>query len=251
MDNYFTKLEHVIFRGKNDIQITENLRFHIPTLDEVYDIGFDRYLQTIGLLTSVGVDIPLILEEVGEDFLTIDDFYLFSKYIVPSVDFDVTSLLFCGFDFKNLHYLMDEKEENCIAIANNNNEIIMTRFVYNLIMFCIRKSHYRERNNDKPTGNAARIAFLEDAMINLETQKQSQKNEDIYENMISTLVNDSGFKYNYDTVFQMKINHFLDSVFRNKKMYHADLLLYSGYSGFGVDLKKINKNDIDRFGPIN
>ena len=56
-----------------------------------------------------------------------------------------------------------------------------------------------------------------------------------------------GFKFNQNDVWDMKINAFMKAVQRVSHIKNADLLLGSGYSGFGVDLKKINKKQLNYF----
>ena len=48
----------------------------------------------------------------------------------------------------------------------------------------------------------------------------------------------------------MKIYAFMDSVKRISKIQNAGLLLQSGYSGFGVDLQKIDKKQLDYMGDL-
>ena len=48
----------------------------------------------------------------------------------------------------------------------------------------------------------------------------------------------------------MKINAFMDSVKRIGKIKNADLLLQSGYSGFGVNLKEVSQKQLDWLGEL-
>ena len=48
----------------------------------------------------------------------------------------------------------------------------------------------------------------------------------------------------------MKIYAFMDSVARIGKIKNAELLLQSGYSGFGIDLKKLNKEETNWLGEL-
>ena len=43
----------------------------------------------------------------------------------------------------------------------------------------------------------------------------------------------------------------MDSVARINRIKMADLLLTSGYSGFGIDLKKLNNDDTNWLGELN
>lgn len=245
------KLSHELFRPKGDLVITNRITYHIPILDEVYDVGFDNYMGTISMLTSVGMDMPLILEELGEDFCTIDDFYLFCKYIAPSVDSKVVSLIFPGLNLESSHCFIDEETNECLALLSEEGEILMTREIYDIVMFCLRFTHLRKRNDIVIKGYSAREAYLEDAWMERNIQ-QDAVDDDIpsFEDLISTMVNDPGFLQNYTTVFDMRINHFLDAVYRSKHIQNANLLLTSGYSGFGVDLKKINQKELNRFAKL-
>ena len=65
------------------------------------------------------------------------------------------------------------------------------------------------------------------------------------------MVNSEGFKRNDVTVWDMNIFAFMDSVKRISKINSAKLLLQSGYSGYGIDLKKIKKEELDFMGELN
>lgn len=80
----------------------------------------------------------------------------------------------------------------------------------------------------------------------------SQKEyESFLKNLISAMVNYEGFKYNHEQVWDLKINAFMDSVKRVSKIKNADLLLQSGYSGFGINLKDIkDKNQLNWLGEL-
>ena len=85
-----------------------------------------------------------------------------------------------------------------------------------------------------------------------EAKEQYEMNKDkeyssILLPLISTLTNMQGFKYGWSNVWDMKINAFMDAVTQVTHIKNADLLLSSGYSGFGIDLKKINKKEINYF----
>ena len=64
------------------------------------------------------------------------------------------------------------------------------------------------------------------------------------------MINIEGFKYNHTQVWDMKINAFMDSVKRIGKIKNADLLLQSGYSGFGVNLKEVSQKQLDWLGEL-
>ena len=64
------------------------------------------------------------------------------------------------------------------------------------------------------------------------------------------MINCEGFKYNHTQVWDMKINAFMDSVKRIYKIKNAELLLQSGYSGFGISLKDVDKKQLNWLGEL-
>ena len=64
------------------------------------------------------------------------------------------------------------------------------------------------------------------------------------------MINSEGFKYDQAQVWDMKIYAFMDSVKRIGKIKNAQLLLQSGYSGFGVNLKEIDNKQLDWLGEL-
>ena len=68
--------------------------------------------------------------------------------------------------------------------------------------------------------------------------------------LVSTMVNSEGFKRDDITVFDMKIGAFMDSVARVSKIKNAELLLQSGYSGFGINLKEIPEKQLNWLGEL-
>ena len=66
--------------------------------------------------------------------------------------------------------------------------------------------------------------------------------------LVSTLTATRGG--DYKAILDMPIYTFTDCVKRTTKIKNADLLLQSGYSGFGVDLKKIDKDELNYMGDL-
>ena len=93
-----------------------------------------------------------------------------------------------------------------------------------------------------------RDVLIEEAKENIEMNKDKPYHSQLL-SLISTMTNMEGFKYGWVDVWNMKINAFMDAVNSIQHIKNADLLLSSGYSGFGIDLKKINKKELSYFRP--
>ena len=128
-------------------------------------------------------------------------------------------------------------------------EVTIDEYTYNVIVDYICKSHVIERDLKIPMNNTTKEILIQDARDEMITN-QNKKYKSRLRNLISSMVNSEGFKYNHSQVWEMKINAFMDSVKRISKIKTANLLLQSGYSGFGIDLKGINKKQLDWQGEL-
>lgn len=127
--------------------------------------------------------------------------------------------------------------------------VIIDEYTYNMIVDYICKSHFIERDLKRPANNSTKMVLIEDAREEIERNKNKEYHSQL-KNLISSMINSEGFKYNHDQVWDMKINAFMDSVKRIGKIKNADLLLQSGYSGFGVNLKEIDNKQLDWLGEL-
>ena len=127
--------------------------------------------------------------------------------------------------------------------------VIIDEYTYNMIIDYICKSHFIERDLKRPANNSTKMVLIEDARDEIEQNKNKEYHSQL-KNLISSMINSEGFKYNHDQVWDMKINAFMDSVKRIGKIKNADLLLQSGYSGFGVNLKEIDNKQLDWLGEL-
>lgn len=127
--------------------------------------------------------------------------------------------------------------------------IIIDEYTYNMIVDYISKSHFIERDFRVPANNSTKMVLIEDARDEMQRNKNKEYRSNL-KNLISTMVNSEGFKYNHSQVWDMKINAFMDSVKRISKIKNADLLLQSGYSGYGINLKDVDKKQLDWLGEL-
>ena len=93
------------------------------------------------------------------------------------------------------------------------------------------------------------MILIEDSREDFERNRTKEFRSQLL-NLISSMVNCEGFKYNHSQVWDMKINAFMDSVKRISKIKNTELLLQSGYSGFGINLKDIDKKQLDWLGEL-
>lgn len=236
-----------IYRGK-DFFVKEGIQIHQPTLDEICDYGERQYWSMIYTLTSVGADMKFQLFDIGIDYTTISDFQLFYSLLCQSFTKEQTSILFGDLDFSKFRLYQKQDSEDVIMYDAQNN-IDIDEYTYLVIADVLRKMHGLKRNDQLPANESTKQILIEDARDEYNRNKNKEYRSQL-KNMVSAMINSEGFKYNHSEVWNMRINAFIDSVKRISKIKNADLLLQSGYSGFGVNLKEISTKQLDWLGEL-
>ena len=202
-------------------------------------------------LTATPSSLKAQLWKSGIDFTTITPYSMFYHFIYNNYPQEQTSILFGDLDLTKFR-LMQRKDNDEIILWQmvGNDEVIIDEYTYDIITEYLRKSHFIEKDEKMPGNESTKMVLIEDALEELQLSSQKEY-QSFLKNLISAMVNYEGFKYNHDQVWDMKINAFMDSVKRASKIKNADLLLQSGYSGFGIKLEEIkDKNSLNWLGEL-
>jgi hypothetical protein len=233
-----------IYRGK-DFVVSKHIIIKQPTLGEICDYGELKYFSLIHILTSVGADYKWQLFDKGIDYTLIDDFELFRNSLIKDLTIDDTSIVFGSLNFTKFeNATIKSNNEPCIAQIANNDEIIIDGYTYKVIVDYLRKVHGFCRNNQVPANENTKMILIEDDRDEYLKNKNKEPKSYLL-NMISSMINCAEFKYNYETVWNMKIGAFIDSVKRIKKIKNVNRLLNGNY-----DLKNINQKELDWLGEL-
>lgn len=236
-----------IYRGQ-DIFIKDGITIHQPTLGEICDYGEQKYWSMIYTLTSVGADMKFQLFDLGIDYAEIRDFELFYSMLSRPFDKSRTYLLMGDLDFSKFQ-LLKNKTSHELVMYDPDSDIFIDEHTYMVIADILRKMHGLKRNSQVPANETTKQILIEDAREEYERNQHREYHSQL-RNLISAMINCEGFKYNHTEVWNMKICAFMDSVKRISKIKNADLLLQSGYSGFGINLKDISSKQIDWLGEL-
>lgn len=245
----------ILYRGHSH-KINDYISIRVPTLEEICLYGESKYYSMICTLCSVGIDLCWQLEEVGIPFDEISDYKLFYSLLCKYYDTEQTQIIFGDvLNLKEMKLFQNEKGEiyleQEIVDKDGKREIItIDESDYYEIVKYLRALHNLKRNDAVAGTKSCRIAFIEDAKMEYEAQVQESIKSHLLP-LISTMVNSDGFKRDDQTVWDMNIFAFMDSVKRIDKIRNSNLLLQSGYSGFGIDLKKIKKDELNYMGELN
>lgn len=241
--------ELLVYKGQ-DIKISDYIIIHQPSLEEIVNYGEKEYFQMAQSLTSVGADLKWQLFDIGVDYTKISDFELFYSLLINKYPKDKTSIIFGELDLCKFNlYAKVENGEKCLAQHIDNNQVIIDEYTYSLITDFLRKMHGYKRNSQIPANESTKQILIDDDREAYELNKNNEYHSQLL-NLISAMINSEGFKYNHESVWNMKICAFMDSVKRISKIKNAELLLQSGYSGNGISLKDIDKKQLDWLGEL-
>lgn len=243
------KDELKLYRGE-DYMISDHIHIHQPTLNEICDYGEAGYYTMIYQLTATPQSMKAQLWDAGVDYTKITPFELFYSILYKLFSVERTSILFGGLDFSKFQ-LMQKKEDGAFLLFQviDGHPVIIDEFTYHLITDYLREVHMIQKDEKLPANDRTKMILIEDAKEEL-LQNTGKEYHSRLKNLISSMINREGFKYNHSQVWDMKINAFLDAVRRISKIKNADLLLQSGYSGFGVNLKEVPSKQLDWFGEL-
>ena len=289
-----------IYRGE-DYVVSNYIKIHQPTLNEICDCGERDYYSMVYNLTATPQSMKVQLWDMGIDYTTITPFELFYNILYKAYSQGKTSIIFGDLDFTKFQVMQRKDDESILLyqevpvgdIYNAKHElvyhfsnlldasrfvgcevddlieelsksnkynnfifsnmqlesIIIDEFTYNVIMDYLRQVHIIHKDEKMPANNTTKMILIEDDREEYEKNKNKEYHSQL-KNMVSAMINSEGFKYNHSEVWNMKINAFMDSVKRISKIKNADLLLQSGYSGFGVNLKEVSNKQIDWLGEL-
>lgn len=248
-EQYYRNDELKIYRGE-DFVVSKHIVLHQVTLNEICDYGERDYYSMIYNLTATPQSLKVQLWDMGIDYTEITPYQLFHQLLYKMYSQEKTSIIFGDLDFSKFQ-LMQRKDDKSIFLYQeiNGESIIIDEYTYNIIVDYLCKSHFIERDLKIPMTKSAKMILIEDAREEMEVNKNKEYHSTL-KNLISAMINSEGFKYNHSQVWDMKINAFMDSVKRIGKIKNAQLLLQSGYSGFGVNLKEINSKQLDWLGEL-
>lgn len=238
-----------IYRGE-DFVVSKYIKIHQPSLGEICDYGEQYYYSMIYHLTATPQSMKWQLWDIGIDYTTISPFFLFCQVLYQTHTCEETSIIFGDLDFSKFVLLQRVDDDSYFLQQEINGEtVIIDEFTYNVIVDYLRQVHGIQKDEKMPANESTKMILIEDDREEYLRNKNKKYCSQL-KNLISTMVNCEGFKYNHSQVWDMKINAFMDSVKRVTKIKNANLLLQSGYSGFGINLKEIDKKQIDWQGEL-
>lgn len=182
----------------------------------------------------------LVLDEAGYDFRDFDDYTLFITLFGSIRELD-TSLILGDLNLKNFELKVNDKNGQ-IILVDSLNDIVIDRAIYEKIAMRLRAIHGLKKNNKKVQDDYTKNYLLERAR-----KKRGRKNSgerSHLETLIVAMVNTEQFKYNYESVLDLTIYQFNESVRQIIKKVDYDNRIYGIYSGT-ISVKDMKKDELN------
>lgn len=230
-----------------DYPITNKISVHIPTVDEIFDFGDQKYYNMVQSLTSTPFDLMVELDDIGIDYETLTDYQMFIL-MIQSIAFNEqdTSILFGDLDLCNFKEAEDTTNGEHI-LWDEENDIKIDQLVALEICNAIRKIHFWEAPIGK-AGNAEAKRYLIERNRLKKKRFAKKPYKSFLENMIISLVNTEEFKYDYESVLNLSVYKLNASWRQIQKKKHWEQTMNGAYFGT-VDLSKINLEKISWLSP--
>ena len=227
-------------------KITDNVIVNHPTLNEICELGEQTYYGMTSLLCSNASHYKVFLWDNGTDWTQVED-YDFFCIIYKQLSYDDTRIILENLDFSKLHLRYNtQTNDNVLGILNQDGQydIVIDRAIYMELVEYVRKMHGFINKADKPSNAHTKKYMIERERKRLSRQKK-EETKSMLRPLISALVNNSNFKYNYSTVWDITISALTDAVHRVQKLTHYLHTMQGVYAGTVAFDKIPNKEDLN------
>lgn len=228
-------------------RVSEHVVVNNPTIGQITNFGEDKYWNVLSQLCATSFDWRLELEEKGVDYVTIDDWKMFYNTCFGLKKEEIQIIL-PGIDFLTLAPVKEENTGRVVLkefdYENGFGKTVIDEAIYYNMVDFIRSCHNISRNFKIPGNKRARDVYMRDAREAREFAGR-RKFESMLEPLVSAMCNSEGFKYNFETVWDLPIYTFMDATRRVQKIKSADHLMAGMYGGM-LDVSKMNKAKLNK-----
>lgn len=223
-----------------DIKIANGIILKCPKIRDIAEYGESAYFSMAQTLCATPSSMKVQLDDMGRNYMKIKDFELFIM-LAQTLKPDVTRLLLGDLDLTKFKIRpMTENGEIVLVYEgteNDENPIIISSIIYEVLVTYIRKMHNFKKQVDKAGNEITRKQLIRLARQDAAMAK-NKPHESFLRPVISAVKCRNG--YSMDYIKQMGIFELMDDLSRLNVIVQADAALGGMYSGF-VDTKKMDK----------
>lgn len=225
---------------KKQYAINDSISVVIPTVGQILD-NEDAYYHLVSALTSMPIDLMVLLEDAGIDFTSINEYELF-LLLFPGIQSEDTHLLFGDLDLTKFKPAISDQNGK-IVLRDNSSGIVIDRLVHGQIAAVLRKIHHLEKNRRKPANKEAKDYLLQRERDKLKRRK-NRKEDSHLESLIVAMVNAEQYKYDYEGTRELSIYQFNESVRQVIKKVDYDNKMHGVYAGT-IKIKDLSQDDLN------
>ncbi|MEG1562304.1 MAG: hypothetical protein RR365_01005 [Bacteroides sp.] len=223
-----------------DYIINDFISIRQPTVGDVINMGEQKYYSTVYLLTTISSDIKSILWDMGYDWTELSDFEMF--YLMTRNLNSADTRIFFG-DLNLSEFKMFRRDDGELLMVNPSNNVTINKYIHFKISTYLCALHSIKKKPELPGNKHTKIILIQDDRI-----KRRAKSDCSYKSqllpLVSSMVNSAGFKYSINSIKDLKIYAFMDSVMRVQAIKSADHLTSAYYSG-NIDTKKFDTKKLN------
>lgn len=243
---YINDLNYVV--GDENYRVNQYITVYNPTIEEIRLFGEDLYNYVLSLFARRPYDIAIELDDLHIDYQSIDEYDLFVQS-ASSIPIEYSCILFGKVDFTRFELWYVKETGEKILVSKDDHNFKIDRVIYLHMLRCLRKINFLSEKVEYDMGNAAGKRFLLERM----RRKRKKYLRDIelgkikktsnIATMIIFCVNNSNFKYNYESVQKIKISMLYSSFYFISHKEERSEVISGVYFGT-VDTKKMKDKDI-------
>ena len=244
MSNIFDVDQLQLYFG-DDYVINDKIKISQPTIGDIVDFGEAQYFNVIYTITAIPSDMKSQLWDLGIDWMEIEDFDLF-VLLAPTLPIEKTKLLFGDLDFTKLK-LYKNRENGDILLADLDTGVKIDKMIYLRIVNYLRKVHNITPKIERAANKTTKQILIDEDRMRIQTNKEKP-----FKSYLLPLISSVKVRMGYtkDYVRNEGFVEFFDDVSRLQIIHNADHLLSGCYAGT-IDMKKINKADLNWLREIN
>jgi hypothetical protein len=225
---------------QRQFRINDSISVTIPTVGQVID-DEDSYYGLVSILTAMPIDLIAQLDDAGIDFTSVNSYDIFLM-MFNGLKTQDTSLVFGDLDLSKFQIAMNEQNGN-IVLVDPEKDIVIDRLIHSKIADVLRRIHNLDKNRRKPANEEAKEYMLKRAREKYNRHK-NKKEESQLESLIVSMVNTEQFKYNFDTVRDLSIYQFNESVRQIIKKVDYEHRMSGVYAGT-ISVKDLSQDDLN------
>lgn len=234
--------------GMEDYVINDHIKIHLPTIGEIKAFGEDAYFSVLHMFVRKPYDIAVELDDINVDYQSITDYDLFFDTIT-AVPVALSRIFFGDLDFTAFEKYVDPYTGLKYLNNRNDTRIVIDEVLYRKLSHYLRYVHFISEKVEYDVGNGMAKRFLLDRMRRKKKKylkdlaSGKEKKQSVIANMIRYCVNCNGFKYDYSTVLDLKINLLYESYYYLNHSFERDKLMSGIYHGM-IEANKLKDKTV-------